>query len=172
VNVSKQQGGTTTDLEIAVKEAGFKDKKAVSRAIVIARDKFEKEGIMPKENTTKKKTRKAKKSGHTDEISKLRADIASLRKQMKALDASLRKEQSSKLLSAIAAKTLRLTVLVGSAASYPARHPISSVRWVGQQVTKPFSWLREAVNSGKRKEMIKARAKIDAAAEFVEPSIA
>jgi hypothetical protein len=54
---------------------------------------------------------------------------------------------------------LRLTVLVGSAASYPVRHPISSVRWVGQQVTKPFSWL-------------KARAKIDAAAEGVEPSIA
>ena len=146
--MSKQQGGTTTDLEIAVKEAGFKDKKAVSRAIVIARDKFEKEGIMPKENTTKKKTRKAKKSGHTDEISKLRADIASLRKQMKALDCSLRKEQSSKLLSAIAAKMLRLTILLGSVASYPVRHPISSVRAVGHGISvstlwvkKPFSWL-------------------------------
>ncbi|MBE0598945.1 MAG: sigma 54-interacting transcriptional regulator, partial [Desulfuromonadales bacterium] len=101
---------THRDLEIAVKEAGFKDKKAVSRAIVIARDKFEKEGIMPKENTTKKKTRKAKKS---DEISQLRTDIAGLRKQMKALDCSLRKEQSSKLLSAIAAKMLRLTILLG-----------------------------------------------------------
>ena len=161
-----KQGATTTDLKIAVKEGGkFKSPKAISRAMAIARSKFEKEGIMPEKKTKKTRTKK-------DEISKLRVDIASLRKQMKALDASLRKEQSSRLLSAIAAKTLRLTVLVGSAASYPARHPISSVRWVGQQVTKPFSWLREAVNSGKRKEMIKARAKIDAAAEFVEPSIA
>jgi len=161
-----KQGATTTDLKIAVKEGGkFKSPKAISRAMAIARSKFEKEGIMPEKKTKKTRTKK-------DEISQLRTDIASLRKQMKALDASLRKEQSSRLLSAIVAKTLRLTVLVGSAASYPARHPISSVRWVGQQVTKPFSWLREAVNSGKRKEMIKARAKIDAAAEFVEPSIA
>ena len=168
-----KQGATTTDLKIAVKEGGkFKSPKAISRAMAIARSKFEKEGIMPEKKTKKTRTKK-------DEISQLRTDIAGLRKQMKALDCSLRKEQSSKLLSAIAAKMLRLTILLGSVASYPVRHPISSVRAVGHGISvstlwvkKPFSWLREAVNSGKRKEMIKARAKIDAAAEFVEPSIA
>jgi len=145
-----KQGATTVDLEIAVKEGGeFKSPKAISRAMAIARSKFEKEGIMPEKKTKKTRT---KKSEHKDEISQLRTDIAALRKQMKALDGALRKEQSSKLLSAIASKTLRLTILLGSVASYPVRHPISSVRavghgisvstsWVGQQVKKPFSWL-------------------------------
>ena len=150
--MTEQRGATTTDLEIAVREVGFKDEKAVSRAMAIAREKLMKETTMPETKTKTKKTRKTSKAKHTDEISKLRTDIAALRKQMKALDGALRKEQSSKLLSAIASKTLRLTILLGSVASYPVRHPISSVRavghgisvstlWVGQQVKKPFSWL-------------------------------
>lgn len=157
--MSKQEGATTTDLRVAVKEAGFKNEKAISRAMAIARDKLEKEGVMPAEMTTEKapkakKVRKAKVE-HKDEIAQLRTDISSLRKQMKALDASLRKEQSaeksakrSKLLKKIAKKSLTLTKKMASVISFPIMHPVVTVAgvgrasfWVGRQFKKSYAWL-------------------------------
>jgi len=153
----KNCGATTTDLRVAVTAVGFKSKKSISRAMAIARGKYEKEGIMPA--GTKTKVKKAKKGERRDEIAKLRTDITALRKQMKALDSSLKKEQSvaksakrSVLLEKLKAKTWELTKKMAGVVAYPVVHPIVSAKtvvhgakistfWVGSMIKKPFSWL-------------------------------
>lgn len=160
-------GATTANLRVAVTEAGFKSSKGISRAMAIARDKFEKEGIM------KKKTKAAKKEDHRDEMAKLREDIAGLRKEVRSLDKALRKEQSAAkskkraaLMKKIRTRTLRLAKLVACAGTFPVRHPVRSVKaigravkasacWTGRQakrVTMPFVWLASKFKSDEAAE--------------------